>query len=316
MEPKNNTSPAPPIDDLVEERKPTSLLIAQFFLFPLIIIAICAGIFLFFGYISYEMRTAEQYLEGMRSGSETQRWQHAFELSNLVQSNPDSVKNPEFVGRLVTAYRDSPDSDIRVRGFIALMLGNLNDPSVVPTLVEGLKREERLKTTEWKEGILRPSLTEIQENLIQSQIWTLWALGSIGDNAAVPSVLEQANSPDPSVRLAVAYVLGAFKDPGAIPSLRVLLNDAREDVQWNAAFSLAQLNNTEGADLLMKLLEPGYLGSMADIAQESKSALRVNAVKAVGILRFEPAREKIRMLSQNDPDLAVRNAALEALSKY
>src|SRR5690554_5922728 len=68
----------PPDDDLTEMRQPASLLVAQFFLFPLIIIAICAGIFLFFGYLSYETRTPEQYLGEIRSGSETQRWQAAF----------------------------------------------------------------------------------------------------------------------------------------------------------------------------------------------------------------------------------------------
>jgi HEAT repeat protein len=312
----SNPVPASPEEDLVEVRKPTSLLIAQFFLFPLIIIAICVGIFLFFGYISYEMRTPDQYLTGIRSGSETQRWQHAFELSNLVTSNPDAVRSPEFISGLVNTYKDSPDSDIRVRGFIALMLGRLQDRTVLPALIGGLSREERLKAAKWEEGLGRPSLTDIQEYLVQSQIYTLWALGSIGDNAAVPSVLEYVDNPDPSIRVMAVYVLGVLKDPSAIPSLRVRLNDAKEDVQWNAALSLAQLQNSEGADLLMKLIEPGYIDTMAGITPEARSELRVNAVKALAMIQWEPARGAIDAFSRKDPDLAVRNASLEALKKF
>ena len=56
-----NSAPLPPDEDLTEVRKPASLLIAQFFLFPLIIIGICVGIFLFFGYLTYEQRTPTEY---------------------------------------------------------------------------------------------------------------------------------------------------------------------------------------------------------------------------------------------------------------
>ena len=57
MEASNtNSASLPPDEDLTEVRKPASLLIAQFFLFPLIIIGICVGIFLFFGYLTYEQR--------------------------------------------------------------------------------------------------------------------------------------------------------------------------------------------------------------------------------------------------------------------
>jgi HEAT repeat protein len=306
----------PPDDDLEEVRKPTSLLIAQFFLFPLIIIAICAGIFLFFGYLSYDVRTPEQYLTDIRSGSETQRWQAAFELSSLVKSNPEAARTPQFAAALIKAYKDSPDTDIRVRGFVALMLGHLRDKEAVPELLQGLDREERLKSAEWETGIMRPSLAEIQENLIQSQIYTLWALGSIGDNAAVPGVLARANSEDPSTRKMVAYVLGVLKDSSAIPALRVMLNDAREDVCWNAALALAQMGNNEGAELLMKLLDPAYVQGLPGITPELASDARVNAVTGLGMLRYEPAREKIAALSQSDLDLPVRNAALEAIKKF
>ena len=44
--------------------------------------------------------------------------------------------------------------------------------------------------------------------------------------------------------------------------------------------------------------------------------LAANAVRCLGLLKFEPAKDRIRALSQADPDLAVRDASLEALKKY
>src|SRR6185436_18555011 len=113
----SNASPLPPDEDLTEVRKPASLLIAQFFLFPLIIIGISVGIFLFFGYLifgSVDQKTPSQYLERMRSGTGTQRWQAAYELSNLVKANPERAHTPEFVERVTQTYKDSADEDILV----------------------------------------------------------------------------------------------------------------------------------------------------------------------------------------------------------
>jgi HEAT repeat protein len=47
-----------------------------------------------------------------------------------------------------------------------------------------------------------------------------------------------------------------------------------------------------------------------------KSQLLINAVKCLGILKFQAAKDRIVALSQSDPDLAVRDASLEALKRF
>jgi hypothetical protein len=71
-----------------------------------------------------------------------------------------------------------PDEDIRVRGYLALILGKLQAHAAVPLLLDGLLREEKLKTKQW-EGtgvfqLIPPPLSEISEDLIRSQISVLW----------------------------------------------------------------------------------------------------------------------------------------------
>jgi hypothetical protein len=319
----SNASSLPPDEDLTEVRKPTSLLIAQFFLFPLIIIGICVAIFLFFGYLIFgtaDQKTPGQYLQLMASGTGTQRWQAAYELSNLVKSNPERAHTPEFVEKLGEAYKGTADEDILVRAFLAQIFGVFKERSAVPLLTEGLYRDERLKSKDWDQGgllgFLQPSTAQIRDELLQDQIYTLWALGSIGDNSAVPVVLEFGKNQEASVRKVAAYVLGSMKDQSAVEGLRVLLNDSAADVRWNAALALAQLNNSEGADLLMKLIDHSYVDALPETTPTQKAELMANAVTGLGILRYEPAKEKIRALSGSDPVLAVRNAALEALKKY
>src|SRR5437867_3847660 len=292
---KTDPATTPPIEDLVEVRKPASLLVAQFFLFPLIIIGICIGIFLLFGYIAYEQRSPQEYLSAIRTGggiNDELRWQAAFELSNIVSAQKDKLKGSEFVRDVIAVYRNARSEDARVRQYLALTLGNIGDRRAVTALVDGLNDDQ-----------------------VENRIYTLWALGSIGDNSAVPGVLHQLQHPEPTVRKVAAYVLGALKDPTAARDLQIALNDVKDEVRWSAAMALAQINDGSGAELLMKLLDHSYLEPVQDMTSAQKTELMVNAVKCLALLRFEPAREKIAALSQNDPDLAVRGASLEALKK-
>src|SRR5438046_6208750 len=106
MDTKTSSVPVPPIDDLIEVRKPTSLLIAQFFLFPMIIITICIGIFLLFGYLTYEQKTAKEYMNDVRTGSALCcRWLSAYTLSSTISSQIEKLRSRNFVDELVQVYK-------------------------------------------------------------------------------------------------------------------------------------------------------------------------------------------------------------------
>lgn len=295
MEGKTPSVSIPAPEELIEVKKPTSLLIAQFFLFPLIIIAICIGIFLLFGYLTYQQETPREYLNDVRNGSELCcRWQKAYELSNIIATQKDKIRNTDFVDDLIKVYQGSrDDKDLRVRRYLALTMGNLGDPRAVPALIEGLKDTD----------------TDNQMN-------NLLALGSIADKSATPSVVERLKSSDPAIRKMAAFVLSALKDPAATPDLKMALNDTSEEVRWYAAIALAQVNDASGSAVLMQLIDHTYLDKLPGYSSAQKTQLLINAVKCLGILKFEPAKDRIHALSQGDPDLGVRNASLEALKQF
>src|SRR6185436_11589343 len=114
-----------------EAKKPTSLLVAQFFLFPLIIIAICVGIFVLFGYLTYEQRGPIEYLNDIQSGSGSTRWLAAVEFSNYIAANPTLKSNAYLIDHVMALYKNSKDDDPRVRRFLALSLGKLGDKRAV-----------------------------------------------------------------------------------------------------------------------------------------------------------------------------------------
>ena len=172
-------------------------------------------------------------------------------------------------------------------------MGHLGDPRAVPALVEGLSDTD-----------------------VDNQIYNMWALGSIGDSGPVPDIVKKLDAQVPAIRRTAAYVLGSLKDPRAVRDLKIALNDSSEDVRWNAAIALAQLDDASGSELLIKLLDRGYVDKLEGMTAEQKSQLVINAIKCLGILKFQGAKDKILALSQNDPDLAVRDASLEALKKF
>jgi HEAT repeat protein len=113
-----------------------------------------------------------------------------------------------------------------------------------------------------------------------------------------------------------AFVLTALKDPSASRDLEIALNDSSDEVRWYAAVALAQVNNAAGSGVLMKMMDRGYLDQLQGFTTDQKSQLLINAVKSLGLLKFEPAKDRIHALSQADPDLAVRDASLEALKRF
>lgn len=294
----------PPQEDLTEVRKPTSLLVAQFFLFPLIIIAFGIGIFILFGAIAFDERSAEEYLAEIRAGGgylfESRRWQAAYELANVIETQKDDLRDSPFVEDLLDTYvaalpdhGTATDADWQLRKYLANSMGKLGSREFVPALIEGLRDPDP-----------------------ETQFYTLDALGKIGDPSAAPAVAGMLSNEDAGVRKMAAFTLGVLGNPAALQDLRVALNDPAVDVRWNAAIALARLDDRSGADVLLQLTDRAYLAQFADMSEELKNENIINAVKALGLLRLERARESIVLLSTEDPNYSVRSAALAALETY
>ena len=308
MDSNENPISVPPQEDLTEVKKPTSLLVAQFFLFPLIIIAFGLGVFVLFGVVAYDEKSADAYLSQIRNGRgasvfDRRMWQAAAELTNVIAVRADELRDSPFADELLDVYIDVGPGSIEdpadlpgameLRRFLAMSLGHLGNPDAVPALSEGLGDPDS-----------------------ETQIWTLWSLGEIADPSAAPAVANSINSNDELVRKMAVYVLGVLENPTVAGDLRIALNDSSIDVRWNAAMSLAQLGDASGSEILMRLTDRDHLARFDLMSEEDRENVITNAVRCLGLLQLAGARNHLAILSVDDPSLKVRDAALAALELY
>ena len=121
----------------VPKESPRAVLF-QFVLFPLGVVAIAVGIFFLFGKLASDRQTVPDYLHEVRSGGKQERWQAAYQLSQLINVG-EAKKYPNLVVDVVRIFDESKSDDPRIRQYLAMVLGNLGDRRATPTLVAALQ---------------------------------------------------------------------------------------------------------------------------------------------------------------------------------
>ncbi len=287
-------APVPP-----PERQSFPFLVLQFFVFPLAIVAVCVAVFVIFGLIASEGKGASDYLAEVRTGGANRRWQAAFELSKALQARKDkALEDPKFAQELIRTFEESSADDPRVRRYLALALGRLGDPRAVPALLRAVA-ESSAESPPDSEG----------------RIYVIWALGSIGDPASVPELVRLAGSEDAGVRKAAVHALGSLPSEEARAALVQSLEDAAEDVRWNAALALARFGDAATAPVLLQMMDRKHLTTVEGLTPEQQEEAILQAVAAADRVPDPALRAALEGLRDKDPNLKVREAARRALAR-
>ena len=269
--------------DIPKESSKTILF--QFVLFPLGIVAIAVGIFFLFGKLASDEQTIPDYLNEVRSGGRRERWQAAYQLSQLMNAG-QAKKYPNLADDVMKAYRDAKNDDPRIRQYLSMVLGNLGDRRATPLLAEAL-------------GDSQP----------ETRIYAALALGRLRDPAAVPALLTSAGSDERDVRKSAIYALGEIGDPRAVPALVAALNDETPDVRYNAAVSLSRYGDRRALGVLREMLDRSRLDRVAGMRPDQKEDAILVAIEAYASLAGPAARPDLVRLAKSDPSLRVRSAA-------
>ena len=294
------------MDKLIEReeatRNPLSAapaLAVQFFLIPLVVVAITGSVYVGFRSLLADDRTAQDYLAEIRNGGSSRRWPAAYELSRLM-ADPKVRADRSLAPALVKAFQAS-EGDQQVRRYLALAIGRL-DPPLPPDAVADLTHA-------------------LDDPDSETRISVIWALGSSGDEAVVSKLvpLYTAQDADAGIRKMVVYALGALPGDGQVTTLRTALQDAVADVRWNAAVALARHGSHEGVVVLKQMLDRQYVEQAvkrevrADEDQDPVADVMISALRAAAALKDDTLRSAVTNLSQQDKSLKVRQAAIEAL---
>jgi HEAT repeat protein len=274
-------------------------LAVQFFLIPLVVVAITASVYVGFRSLLADDRSAQDYLAEIRNGGSSRRWPAAYELSRLM-SDPKVRADKSLAPALVKAFQASA-GDQQVRRYLALAIGRL-DPPLPPDAVADLTHA-------------------LDDPDSETRISVIWALGSSGDEAVVSKLvpLYTAQDADAGIRKMVVYALGALPGDAQVTTLRTALQDAVADVRWNAAVALARHGSHEGVVVLKQMLDRQYVEQAVkrdvrvDLDQDPVADVMISGLRAAAALKDDTLRPAVTNLSQQDKSLRVRQAAIEAL---
>ena len=277
-----------------EKKSAVSVIIHSFFVVPFIIAIFAVIIFLIARIMTAEPNTARDYLEDVKIGGTTKRWQGAFELSKIL-SNPDMVpKDQLFVEEMISAFNYAEhDRDARIRQYLAIAMGATGDIRYLETLLNALDESE----------------TEVTKA-------SSFALGNIGDRRAVDKLIGLLDSASPQIRLQAVIALGKIGDPNATPELKKMLMDLEPNVKWDAAIALAKQKDGSGKRILLDLLDRKYLDSFPNIDEIEQVQVLMVVINIVPLLNDSDFKDPLTQLKNNDSNLKVREAARKALLNF
>ena len=174
-----------------EEKKSVfQVIIHSFFVVPFIIAIFGVLIFLMVRVLTLEPRTAHDYLEDVKIGGSTKRWQGAFELSKIL-ANPKSIpKDDRFVNDLISTYKYSENErDNRIQIYLALAMGRTRDIRYSDILEESLNNED--------------------EQILSAAIFSL---GLIGSQNSMEKLLNFYDHSSARVRHQLSVALGSYNN--------------------------------------------------------------------------------------------------------
>ena len=262
--------------------------IHSFFVIPFLIALSCILLFSGVRILTQNQRSAYDFLEDVKVGGLTKRWQSAFELSKIL-ANPRLIPQDEqFFSQLSDAFEHARHDDNRTRQYLALAMGRTGRMEFVKPLLEGLKEEK-------------------EENLTA----LIYALGMLKQKEAAPALYPYLDHPQPRIRSIAVVALGNIAHPDSAALLTKALEDPEPNVQWGAAVSLARLGDAGGREILGEMLDREYWSRFPQVDDKEQNDLILMAIEASGSLRDSRLDEKIIYLGKNDPNAKIRFAALE-----
>lgn len=277
-----------------EEKSILKVVIHSFFVVPLVIAIFAVIIFLVIRIMTTEPNSARDYLEDVKIGGTTKRWQGAFELSKML-SNPKMIpKDDLFTNELIATFEySSNDRDERIRQYLAIAMGATKDERYAPTLIDAIQNSDI--------GVVQACA---------------FALGNIGSTEAIEPLTELLDEPDPQVRLHSVIALGKIGGQTVVPYLKKMLTDIEPNVRWDAAIGLAKQKDSTARTILLDLLDRKYLNSFPNIDEKEKVQVILVVISVSHFIQNQELKSKLEFLKNEDSNLKIREAARIALEKY
>ncbi|MBI2193683.1 MAG: HEAT repeat domain-containing protein [Planctomycetes bacterium] len=213
-----------------------------------------------------------------------------------------------MIPSLVQVYRTG-DAEDRMRALN--MLGRIDDPRSVETVLAGLEDESYLVRGTAAQALGRLGRADAVPRILPllkdshhtCRGWAVSALGMVKDASAASALVEALQDTHYSVRSMAARALVEIGSPAAEP-LRTALKSPEGLLRSLALETLAKILKAEAKDVVLQgLVDPDWL-------------VRASACRVAATIKAPEAAELLKKLAENDPDAHVRTVAAEAAASF
>jgi len=274
-----------------KEQSTVTVLVHSFFVIPFIIAVFGLIFFFMIQVLIKESSSAEEYLNQVKIGSSTKRWQSAFELGKIL-SNPKLIPEGEtFKKEMILTYKNSMNDNPLVRTYLALGMGRTGDQYYGEALMAGIE--------------------DVDPN---SRSAAINALGMIQYKPAIENIkkiLKDKNSNED--RLTAVIALGMIGDESVISDLKKLLFDEEPNIRWDASIALAKLGDSSGINEILNLLDRSYFDNYKNVDDWEIAQAMMIAIKITEKLIDDKFIPKLKYIAINDPNMKIRDSALKIL---
>jgi hypothetical protein len=327
---------------------PSVKLVVRLFVIPLIIVACAVGIMIVVSWLAGADPTWEESLARLRNagGERTSTYligpaskQRYLDAKTLV----DKMKAPEGLDaaqriQMAAQLIDILDKYTRpdegeVQHFVLLALGRTWQKHPSQSEMNSAEAVESRKRV--AETLLKYADSPALPTRKAAVLAMVYLGGHAEQEMLAPKLISLLKNQqvDIDVRIAAATVLGPLATTAAdsqtiIAALRSALGttDPHEsELVWSASLSLAQLNQPDVGDTILKLLDRNELSKMEYFDRESdpknptfrklsdqeQQRILINTMLGAKNLQVPAVQEKLQELTRNDPSSRVRAAGLE-----
>ncbi|MGH7213687.1 MAG: HEAT repeat domain-containing protein [Tepidisphaeraceae bacterium] len=325
---------------------PSAKLLVRLFLIPLIIVALAVGVMFLIGRMAGGMPTMEEAIARLKrpGGGRTadwlvgpgakQRYIDAKTLTDQMKAGMGEAERVALAGELIDILDNYTKSDEgQVQHFLLLALGRTwqrNPTQAAMNSPEAQESRQKVVVAQ-----LRYADADDVSTRKAAVLSTVYWAGQDEAMQVVPMLIGKLSDPreDVDVRLAAATALGPLgkaSDRDVIEALGNAIRDTdprNSELVWASALSLAQLNQPDVAETVLKLLSRDELAKIEYYDRESdpknptfrklsdqeQQRILINTMIGAKHLNVPAVQEKLRDLSKNDPSPRVRAAGLEIL---
>ncbi len=280
--------------DVINDQSKVYVLFYTFFLVPLMITVFGVLFFVIVRFVTYESGDPYHYLNQIKVGSASKRWQSAYELSKILSTDNKILDEKQFKVNLSSAYQKSIHDDSKVRTYLALAMGKTEDEFYAPHLIEG-----------------------INDDVLDNRLAAIKSLGLIRYKNADSKLIEIINQSDNNEeRLAATISLGQIGSNESKQILKVLLDDKEPNIRWDAAVALAKMGDDSGSDIIELLLTRNYYYNFKEVDNWEQEQAILVAINVATNINNSIINKNLEVLAKTDKSMKVRDAALQAITKY